>query len=118
LAILNVNGTDIPDPSKLEVTVSEILSKGSARNAAGEMLRDRIAEKVKLTCSWNWLSNSDCAQLLTAIDPVYFSMTYPDPMAGSNLTKTMYAGDRKAPVYWVQNGVPGWRGVAMDFIEK
>jgi hypothetical protein len=118
MAIINVNSVDMPDPSKLQITVSDISSDNSGRNAAGEMLKDKIAQKVKLSCTWNWLTNAQCSQLLNAIDPIYFSVVYPDPKAGTNLTATMYVGDRTAPVYWVQNGVPGWQGVAMDFIEK
>jgi hypothetical protein len=118
MSILSINGSPIPDPSKLEMTISDISSGNSGRNAAGDLLKDKIAQKVSLSCSWSWLTNVQCSQLLNAVDPIYFSVTYPDPKEGTTLTKTMYVGDRTAPVYWVQNGVPGWQGVAMDLIEK
>lgn len=118
MSILNINGTDMPDPSELSISVSDISSKNAGRNAAGDMLRDKITQKVKIVSSWNYLSNEQCSLLLSAVDNLYFSMTYPDPKSGTALTKTMYAGSRTAPVLRVQNGVPGWRGVTIEFNEK
>lgn len=108
----------MPDPSKLSVTVTDISSKNAGRNAAGDMLRDKITQKVKLVSTWSFLSNEQCALLLGAADSLYFSVTYPDPKAGKPLTKTMYAESRTAPVLRVQNGVPGWGGVSIEFNEK
>lgn len=118
MAILTINGAGIPDPSKLEVTVTDITSDNSGRNAAGDMLLDKIAQKIQLACTWNWLTNTQIAQLLTAVDTLYFTVAYPDPKSGTVQTKTMYVGDRSAPIYNIQNGVPGWSGVSMNLIEK
>lgn len=118
MAILNINGTDMPDPSELSVTVFDISSSNAGRNAAGDMLRDKITQKVKLISFWNYLSNVQCALLLSAVDGLYFNMTYPDPKARQPLTKTMYVESRTAPVFKVQNGVPGWRGITIEFNEK
>lgn len=118
MSILNINGTDMPDPSELSVTVSDISSKNAGRNAAGDMLRDKITQKVKIVSTWNYLSNEQCSLLLSAVDGLYFSMTYPDPKSGTPLVKTMYVASRTAPVFRVQDGIPGWRGVSIEFIEK
>lgn len=118
MTILQVNGVNMPDPSSLELTYSDISSPNAGRTADGTMNKDKIAQKVKLSLAWNWLSMSDCATLFQAIDPIYFSVTYPDAKTGVWQTITCYVGDRTAPIYWVKNGVPGYQSVKFDLIQQ
>lgn len=113
MALLQVNGVDIATPSKLQVDLSD-LDGTTNRNAKGELVRDRIAVKRKISLEWPPLSNSDISTILKAVQNVFFSCTYPDPMEGINQTKTFYVGDRSAPMY--KNGL--WESLKMDFIEK
>lgn len=111
--MLSINGVAIAAPKVFEVAISDIDGE-SNRNAAGDMCRDRIATKRKLNCEWSPLSYTDCSILLKAVKDVFFTVTYPDPMEGTMLTKTMYVGDRTMPMLYEGR----WKGLKMNFIER
>lgn len=115
--MLKINGVVIATPKSFKVTISD-LDGESNRNARGELIRDRIAVKRKLECEWPALSMSQISTLLKAVQSVYFTVEYPDPMEGKLITKTFYVGDRNSPVYKNTNGVTQWEGLSMNFIEK
>ena len=94
------------------------IDSDSYRNANGNLVRDRVAVKRKVNCSWNWLSVSDASTLLTAVEDEFFEMTYLDPKAGKELTLTFYVGDRTNPVYSLREGMKGWKGISMAFTQK
>lgn len=114
--MISVNGVAILTPKSFEATVSD-LDGESNRNLYGELIRDRIAIKRKLTLEWPPLTQSEISTLLTAVSGVFFTVTYPDPQEGM-VTKTMYVGDRTAPAYQYINGEVKWSGLKMNFIEK
>lgn len=115
--MLKINGVAIATPKTFKVTISD-LDGESNRNAKGELIRDRIAVKRKLECEWPPLEMSQISILLKAVQDVYFSVEYPDPMDGAVITKTFYVGDRTSPVYRNNNGNILWEGLSMNFIEK
>lgn len=114
---MKINGTDIKTPSELQIDISDI-DANTYRNAKGEMTRDRVATKRKLNCKWNALTVAEMSTLLTAVQDVFFTVTYLDAMIGTEQTKTFYVGDRSAPVYRLVNGKELWEGLSMNFIEK
>jgi hypothetical protein len=114
--MIKINGVDISTPSKVSVGIYDV-SKSADRNAAGDILIDRVAVKRKLECEWPALTNSAMSTLLSAVTDVFFTVTYPDPLTGTDKTITCYVGDRTAPVY-KYNGTPLWEGLRMNFIEK
>lgn len=114
--MLRINGVAIATPNVFEVTISD-LDGESNRNANGDLIRDRIAVKRKLSCEWPALSQIQCSTLLNQIKNVFFEVTYPDPMDGV-VTKTMYVGDRTSPVYSVVKGEVKWSGVKFNLIER
>lgn len=118
MAVIQIGGKDIPDPSALQWDQSDITSDSSGRNAAGAMLMDRIAQKVKLTLSWNFLTFDKISAILSAIEPIYFDVTYPDPKDGFTTTKTFYLGDRSTPLYSVCDGIAGWQSLSITLNEK
>lgn len=116
--MLSINGVAIAAPKSFEVAISD-LDGESNRNANGEMIRDRIGVKRKLTLEWPPLTQSEISTLLTAVSGVFFTVTYPDPQEGI-VTKTMYVGDRTAPAYFYDTKTKQvkWQGLKMNFIEK
>ncbi|MEN8079099.1 DUF6711 family protein [Clostridioides difficile] len=114
--MLKINGVAIATPKGYEASITD-LDGESNRNANGEMIRDRIAVKRKLTCEWGLLSQSEISTLLNAVSSVFFTVTFPDPQLGM-ITKTMYVGDRTAPAYQFKDGQVKWSGLKMNFIEK
>lgn len=115
--MLQIDGVAVATPKSFSVTVND-LDGETNRNARGDLIRDRVAVKRKLELEWPALNNSAMSTLLTKVQNVFFSVTYPDPMTGGNVTKTFYVGDRTAPMYRNTNGVILWEGLKMNFIEK
>ncbi len=114
--MLKINGTEITTPKSIEFDLNDIDGETN-RNAAGEMIRDRIAVKRKLVCEWPPLTQNEISALLSAVADVFFTLEYPDAIIGVT-TKTFYVGDRTAPMYTYINGVAKWQGLKMNFIEK
>lgn len=114
--MIKINGVVIATPKSFEVTVSDLDSEAE-RNANGQLIRDRVAVKRKISLEWGPLTQSKIEVILNAISDVFFTVTYPDPMSGI-ATKTMYVGDRTAPIYQCINGEVKWNGLKMNFIER
>ena len=114
--MIKINGVVIATPKIYEATVSD-LDGESNRNAAGQLIRDRIAVKRKLNLEWGPLSQSEIAPILNAVSGVFFTVTFPDPQLGV-ITKTMYVGDRTAPAYQYINEEVKWSGLKLNLIEK
>lgn len=115
MALIQINGVDIKDPSSYEYQRYDLDAEdGTGRNQKGDMCRDRQAIKVKLVCSWPALTKSEMRALLQAVKDTFFSVTYLDAYTGDYTTKTMYVGDRSAPLWYKDY----WQGLTMDFIEK
>lgn len=114
--MLRINGVDMPMPKSLKVIISDV-DGDAGRNANGIIVRDRIAIKRKIECEWAPLTQSQTQQLLSAVSGVFFNVTFIDPKDGQ-VTKTMYVGDRNAPVYSYCEGLIRWSGLSMNFIEQ
>lgn len=115
--MITVGGVAISTPAEFQVGVMD-LSKAE-RNANGEMIIERIATKRKLEMTWKYLSNSALSTLLTAVSAsVFFTVVYPDPYTGAARSGTFYVGDRTAGMIDYQGGVPRWKDVKFNFVEK
>lgn len=112
----------VHDPQELSVSLQDIDAAGVGRNADGSMTRDRVvggaAAKRKIEVKWPPLTPADMSAILQAIEAVFFYVRYPDPYTGQDRIGYFYAGDRHAPVYRVQNGVPLWESLSVNFIEQ
>lgn len=116
MALISINGVDIPTPSDLQVGIMD-LSKAE-RNANGTMIIERIATKRKLEISYSYLSSTDLSSVLNAIDPVFFNVTYMDPQTDSMRTGSFYSGDRNCGMLSFTNGVPRYKDVKFNLIER
>lgn len=118
MALLTVGGVAQRTPSKMKVTINDI-DGDSTRNANGDLIRDRIGTKTKIELAFPPLSQAEISTLLSAVSPVFFTVTYQDPMDGMT-TKTFYVGDRTAPILVYGNGSTDlkWEGLDMNFVEQ
>lgn len=119
--ILKINGQAIQNPVALQWDESDLdSSEGSGRNQLGDMFRDRIAVKRKISVSFPPMKDTEMATLLEAISPMFFKLEYPDPRLGRRHTITVYVSDRSVPVYMFDKVMNQWiwQGMAIDFIEK
>ena len=76
----------------------------------------RIAQKVHINLSWQYVTNADAKTILTAFNPEYVDVNYLDPLTNSYQTKTFYVGDRSAPIYNTRLGL--WTSVSFNIIER
>jgi hypothetical protein len=97
----------------------DLSSEDSSRTLDGVMHKDIIAQKRKLDCSWNGLSQSEAATILQLVNAsIFMTVTYDDLMTGNEQTKTFYIGDRTAQAnIWVFNGIKN-TNIAFNFIEQ
>ncbi|MGL9969422.1 DUF6711 family protein [Enterococcus sp. DIV1420a] len=118
--ILKINGISVRYPKEFAVGLQTIDADSSGRNANGEMVRDVIAEKTKLTMKWGPLSDSEVSSLLQSVKSSFFQVEYPDPVIGRQRIKVFYVGDRTAPSYSWNSKFEElkWEGLSMDFIEQ
>lgn len=119
MEVLKINGTWVQDPSAMEYALQDLDSEqGAGRNQLGEMFRDRVATKRKLTCKWPPLGADEMSSLLKAMDNIFFQIEFPDARTGKRETMTVYVGDRTAPMYTLHDGKWLWSGLSANFIER
>ena len=113
---LIINGVTVVPPKNFQVAVSDVDGE-TGRNANGDMVRDRITTKRKLECEWGTLTQDEMSRIQTAVQPVFFDVSYPDPVLGQT-TKTFYVGDRTSPAYSFTNILKPWSGLKFSLIER
>ncbi|MCL5458095.1 hypothetical protein M3M33_05330 [Loigolactobacillus coryniformis] len=118
-AVLTINGVAVKAPKSFSAIVQDI-DGNSTRDASGNMHRDRITVKRKLTIAWGPLSNNEIAVIMQAISGVFFGVTYPDPQTGTQKTATFYVGDRTAAAYSWNNKFAAmmWQNLSFDLVEQ
>jgi len=118
LQILKVNDTVLQTPANVKWALQDISSSNSGRTLDGVMHKDRIAQKVKLSCSWPAMPFSDASTLLRNVNSqVTFNLTYFDVMQNGIRTARFYVGDRTAAYLWVWDDDGYVKDVSFDFIE-
>lgn len=106
----------VPTPQTYGWSVEDLDSEeGTGRNnATGEMFRDRVATKRKLSFTWPPLSIQDTSRLLKALKPVFITVKYLDAEEGDYVTKVFYAGPKSANCGHRNR----WLGITANLIEK
>ena len=114
MKILEVNGLDFtPFLKGYSVGVMD-LDVDSTRNTAGELIRNRVAVKHKITIDFVPLSLSESADIFEAVKGVSFVTNYLSPEGGIK-RGVMYVGDRTTPFLNMDGGY--WEGLSMELTE-
>jgi len=118
MAFLTIGGVVQKTPKTFKVGIQDIDGE-TARNARGELMRDRITTKRKIDMDFPPMTQTEMAKILNAVSAVFFSVLYQDPILGMT-TKTFYVGDRTTPMMKFGNGTTEllWESVAFNLIEK
>ena len=113
---LYIDGVKVPTPQTYGWSIEDLDSEeGTGRNnATGEMFRDRVSSKRKLSFTWPPLSVAETSRLLKALEPEFIEVRYLDAREGDYLTKTFYAGPQSANCGHRSR----WLGIAANLIEK
>lgn len=115
--ILQVNGVWIPDPSSLQWGIQSVSDQNAGRTTDGKMHVNLITRKRKLELSWAGVSFEVASEILRAVNPETFNVTYLDALTNSRLTKEFYVGDRTAPVHSYHVGYRWYSNVNFNIIE-
>lgn len=93
MAMITIDGVDLPSPSVFKIPRSDLDSSDTGRNELGVLQRDRIRQGIyKIELEWKGINSSDLYLIESAIEPAELNVTFPAPTGRK--TKTMYAGDR------------------------
>lgn len=114
--MIKIDGVEIPTPSDFRVGHQDILK--AERNAKGTLIAEFIARKVKLEFSWRYLTNAEMQLVLNAIDPLFFTVEYPDPKENGMKTLTFYKGDRNVAALDYIDDQIRWKDFKFDVIER
>lgn len=113
--IFRINDTDMPKPSSMSVSESDLDSDYSGRTASGRMNRYTIRKSViKIELKWTLTAekyNSICG-IIENND--FFTVKF--PYRGTTKECEMYAGDRKGSVRTF-HGTEYW-DLSCSFIER
>lgn len=93
MAMINIDGVDLPSPSVFKIPRSDLDSGDTGRNELGVLQRDRIRQGIyKIELEWKGINSSELHLIESAIEPAELNVTFPTP-TGMQIKK-MYAGDR------------------------
>lgn len=120
MSMIKIEGVSVKDPSSFSWSLMDLSSEdGTGRTLAGTATKDVVSQKRKLSIAWNNIGKDDAEAILKQVNSkVFFSVTYPDAMTGTNLTKTFYIGDRKAEMKIWSPTKKIYKTLSFDFIEK
>jgi len=116
MALIKINGVEIPTPSEYSTGIQDI--SNAERNANGTMIIERIATKRKIEMSWGVLTREETNVLLNAVSPVFFNVEYIDPQEGTLKTGTFYCGNRGGPMLTFEKGIPKYKNIKFNIIER
>ncbi|MEG2291605.1 MAG: DUF6711 family protein [Clostridium sp.] len=116
MELIKINGVEIPTPSTYQIGIQDI--SNAERNANGTMIIERIATKRKIELSWNLLDRTKASILLNAVSQIFFEVQYVDPEDNGIKTGTFYCGDRTIPMITFVKGVPKYKGITFNIIER
>ncbi|MCP8969728.1 DUF6711 family protein [Ectobacillus ponti] len=116
MALLTIGGVAMPTPSDLQVGIMDI--SNAQRNANGLMIIERIATKRKLSVSYNYASAADMQKILQAVAPVFYNVTFLNPLTNAYETSSFYCGDRSVGMIDYVNSVPRYKDLKFDLIER
>lgn len=117
MAMLSINGRAVLPPSEMKVAIFEP-GNGAGRNAAGNMVLDRMGAKRRLRLKWAHMEGAQLSALLEAVGAGFFEAAYPDPEGGEMRTITCMCSERTAGMLRMERGLPVWTNIEMTWTER
>ena len=117
---LTVNGVDVLPYvayQGYDIQRADVDGEDAGRAANGTMWRDRRATKHRIDVTCIPLTATECHNILNAILPEFFSVTYTDPEAGTDVTCQMYSNNFHYKYVIKKNGVDLWQ-LSFPLIEQ
>ena len=80
MAMITIDGVDLPSPSSFKIPRSDLDSSDTGRNELGVLQRDRIRQGIyKIELEWKAINSSDLYLIESAIEPAELNVTFPTP---------------------------------------
>lgn len=103
MAMIKIDGVEMPTPTTYSVPMSDMNSSDSAYSESGVRFRNRIRQGiVKLELAWR-VGGSDASKLLSAIEPSKVGVEYYDPRTSTYQTADMMVEDRSCKLVTLGN---------------
>lgn len=123
MAMLTINGVEMPSPTKFDWQLMDVSAGESGRTDDALMHKNTVAKKRKLILSWVYLDFADACRIIQAVSSdEYMEVTYPDYLSGNlQETRVFYVGDRNIPVKYFRPEDPTWQKtdtISFDLIER
>lgn len=120
-----INGTWIPTMAELDFSVEDI-DIDSGRTADAKMHRKRIGKKIKLSCGWDYIPDTqEFYNLFNLLDnlPEYFTIVFPHPNGNNKYQIEAYRGNPLTTKMLVFREINNqkkslWTGLKINFIER
>lgn len=116
MALVSINGVALPTPTEFQVGIQDI-SKAE-RNANGKMIIERVATKRKLFLTYSYVTENDAATILKFVAPTFYNVTYVDPQDKTMKSGSFYCGDRNIGMVDYIGGIPRYRDLTFNLIER
>ena len=116
MSLIKINGVDIPTPSSYSIGVQDL--SNAERNANGTMIIERIATKIKIELAWSFLTKEQTSLILNTVSDVFFRVEYIDPVIGGYKSGTFYCGDRSIGLIDFKNGLPRYKDIKFNLVER
>ena len=104
-SLIKVNGVVMPSPSKFEYGLQDVSDQDAGRDLSGTMHKNLITKKRKIQLAWKSKDIAVTSMIMTAFDPEYIMVEYPDLKDGEVQTRKFYSGDKSAAIqcWWDGN---------------
>lgn len=97
---------------------NDIDSDKTTRMISGNMYRKRVTKKRKLSISLLRLTTEQLQKVITAIAPEFISVTYLEPEACAQVTKTFYGSSVSSTTWMTIDDITYWEGTKFNIVEK
>ena len=98
---------------------SDVDGPNAGRNLEGEMIRDRVAVKIRWDVTCRPLLSSELARILKLIEPEFVTVTYLNPVINEIEIGKFYANNFPGSfLMTTKNGLEYWNGLSFPLIMK
>lgn len=94
--MIQIDGVQLPNPTKYQIGMSDLDGSGTTRNEAGVLVRNRIRQGVTKIELAFMLKGTDASTVLSLIEPSQVHVVYFDPRSFETREIDAYVGDRSS----------------------
>jgi hypothetical protein len=115
------NGNPLKTPSEVTWKEYDLSTEETGRSLDGTAYKDIVSRKREVTVVWWSLRDTGdftTGDLLGIIRTgIFGTLNYPDPESSTNVSRTVYVGDRECSMYQVKNDIAEYK-FSCTFIEQ